>query len=65
MMPTPALFIVFSFIIQIVQGVGTAMYTTASYTQLTQFYPTKKGKIVVSGSDLFDSLASNYHAWLI
>ena len=49
MMPTPALFIAFSFLIQIVEGVGTAMYATASYTQLTQFYPDKKGKIVVSG----------------
>ena len=48
MMPTPALFIAFSFLIQIVEGVGTAMYTTASYTQLTQFYPDKKGKIAVS-----------------
>ena len=33
-----------------VEGVGTAMYFTASYTQLTQFYPSKKATIVVSGS---------------
>ena len=64
-MPSRASFMAFSFLLRIIEGIGTAMYVTASYTQLTTFYPEKKGKIVVSGSDLFDSLASNYHAWLI
>ena len=49
MMPTPTLFIVFSFLLRTVEGVGTAMYSTVSYTLLTQFYPEKKGTVVVSG----------------
>ena len=47
-MPTPMLFTVFSFLLRVVEGTGTAMYTTVSYTLLTQFYPEKKGTIVVS-----------------
>ena len=47
-MPTPTLFIVFSFLLRTVEGIGTAMYTTVSYTVLTQLYPNKKGTIVVS-----------------
>ena len=50
MMPTPALFLVFSFLPRIVEGVGTALFSTASYAQLSQFYPDKKGTIVVSGT---------------
>ena len=49
MMPTPTLFILFSFLLRIVEGVGTAMYSTVSYTLLTQFYPEKKGTVFVSG----------------
>ena len=48
MMPTPTYFIVFSFLLRTVEGVGTAMYTTVSYTVLTQLFPDKKGTIVVS-----------------
>ena len=48
MMPTPTLFIVFSFLLRAVEGIGTAMYTTVSYTVLTQLYPEKKGTVVVS-----------------
>ena len=48
MMPTQALFLVFSFLPRIVEGAGTAMFSTASYAQLTEFYPYKKGTIVVS-----------------
>ena len=48
MMPTSTLFIVFSFLLRTVEGVGTAMYSTVSYTVLTQFYPDKKGTVVVS-----------------
>ena len=51
-MPTPALFTVFSFLLRIVEGTGTAMYTTVSYAMLTQFYPEKKGTIIVSGYHL-------------
>ena len=51
-MPTPALFTVFSFLLRIVEGTGTAMYTTVSYAMLTRFYPEKKGTIVVSGYHL-------------
>ena len=47
-MPTPALFLVFSFLPRIVEGAGTAMFSTASYAQLPEFYPDKKGTIVVS-----------------
>ena len=47
-MPTQALFLVFSFLPRIVEGAGTAMFSTASYAQLTEFYPDKKGTIVVS-----------------
>ena len=50
MMPSQASFLTFSFLLRIVGGIGTAMYATASYTQLTLFYPDKKGTIVVSGS---------------
>ena len=32
------------------EGVGTAMYSTASYTLLTQMYSKKKGTLVVSGN---------------
>ena len=49
-MPTPAWFITFSFLLRIVEGVGTAMYSTASYTLLTQMYSEKKGTLVVSGN---------------
>ena len=48
MMPSAASFLAFSFILRIVGGIGIAMYGTASYTLLTQFFPTKKGTIVVS-----------------
>ena len=48
MIPTQALFLVFSFLPRIVEGAGTAMFSTASYAQLTEFYPDKKGTIVVS-----------------
>ena len=48
MMPTQAMFLVFSFLPRIVEGAGTAMFSTASYAQLTEFYPDKKGTIVVS-----------------
>lgn len=47
-MPTPVLFTVFSFLLRIVDGTGTAMFMTVSYTLLTQSYPEKKGTIVVS-----------------
>ena len=49
-MPTPTLFVVFSFLLRIVEGVGTAMYSSVSYTVLIQLYPDKKGTIVVSVS---------------
>ena len=50
MIPTQALFLVFSFLPRIVEGAGTAMFSTASFAQLTEFYPDKKGTIVVSGT---------------
>ena len=46
-MPTPVLFTVFSFLLRVMEGTGTAMFTTVSYALLTQFYPEKKGTIVV------------------
>ena len=48
MMPTPVSFTVFSFLLRVVDGTGTAMFMTVSYTLLTQSYPEKKGTIVVS-----------------
>ena len=48
MMSTAALFLAFSFMLRIVSGIGIAMFSTASYTLLTQFFTTKKGSIVVS-----------------
>ena len=48
MMPTPVLFTVFSFLLRVMEGTGTAMYTTVSYTLLAQFYREKKGTTVVS-----------------
>ena len=48
MMPSRASFMAFSFLLRITEGIGTAMFATASYTQLTMFYLEKKGTIVVS-----------------
>ena len=48
MMPSQASFMTFSFLLRIVEGIGTAMFLTASYTQLTMFYLENKGTIVVS-----------------
>jgi len=47
-MPTPALFLTFSFLLMIVEGVGSAMSYTASYSYLTRQYPEKKGRLLVS-----------------
>jgi len=47
-MPNGAVFIAFSFILRTVEGVGTAMYSTASYALLTQLFSEHKGMIVVS-----------------
>ena len=46
-MPTVSL-IVFSFLLEMVEGIGTAMYGTATFTLLTQLYPDKKGLVAVS-----------------
>ena len=54
LMPTPTLFIVFSFLLRIVEGIGTAMYSTASFTLLTQLYSERKGAIVVSDHDVIE-----------
>ena len=59
-MPTPTLFILFSFLLRIVEGVGTAMYSSVSYTVLIQLYPNKKGTVVVSVS-LPELLAFLHH----
>ena len=55
MMPTRALFLAFSFLPRIVEGAGTALFSTASYAQLTEFYPDKKGTIVVSDTTVPDT----------
>jgi len=47
-MPNGAVFIAFSFILRTVEGVGTAMYGTASYALLTRLFSERKGLIVVS-----------------
>ena len=46
-MPTVSL-IVFSFLLEMVEGIGTAMYRTATFTLLTQLYPDRKGLVAVS-----------------
>ena len=40
--------IVFSFLLKMVEGIGTATYRTAAYTLLAQLYPNKKGMAAVS-----------------
>ena len=52
MMPTPTLFTAFSFLLSIVEGIGTAMFYIASYTLMIQLYQAKRGTIVVSAPDL-------------
>ena len=47
LMPTVSL-IVFSFLLEMVEGIGTATYRTATYTLLTQLYPDRKGLVAVS-----------------
>ena len=56
-MPNQALFLVFSFLPRIVEGAGTAMFSTASYAQLTEFYPDKKGTFVVSDTTTRSTLS--------
>ena len=53
MMPTPTLFITFSFLLRMVEGIGSAMFFTASYTLVIQLYQEKRGTVVVSMPDLF------------
>jgi len=48
LMPTPTLFITFSLLLRVVEGIGTAMFYTASYTLLLQLYQQKRGTVVVS-----------------
>ena len=40
--------IVFSFLLKMVEGIGTAMYRTATFSLLSQLYPSKKGMVAVS-----------------
>ena len=40
--------IVFSFLLEMGEGIGTAMYRTGAYTLLSQLFPSKKGMISVS-----------------
>ena len=47
LMPIVSL-IVFSFLLEMVEGIGTAMYRTATFTLLTQLYPDRKGLVAVS-----------------
>ena len=66
MMETAGLFLGFSFVLRIVSGVGIAMFSTASYTLLTQFFATKKGSIVVSAQqNLVMYPGSWWRAWYL
>ena len=47
-MPSGAVFITFSFILRAVEGIGSAMYSTASYTLLAELFSEHKGIVVVS-----------------
>ena len=62
MMETAGLFLGFSFVLRIVSGVGIAMFSTASYTLLTQFFATKKGSIVVSAQQDLVSYSGSWWA---
>jgi len=42
-MPTPTLFITFSFLLKAVEGIGLTMFETGSLTLLTQLYLERKG----------------------
>jgi len=53
MMPTPTLFITFSFLLRMVEGIGSAMFYTASYTLVIQLYQKKRGTVVVNLPVLF------------
>jgi len=44
---TPPLFISFSFLLKLVEGIGLAMFSTASVTLLTQLYLQRKGTLAV------------------
>ena len=59
-MPTPVLFTVFSFLLRVVDGTGTAMFMTVSYTLLTQSYPEKRGTIVVSDITVEPTIAGHH-----
>ena len=59
-MPTRALFITFSLLLKVVEGIGLVMFTTASLTMLTQLYLERKGTLVVSILAIV-SLLSKYH----
>ena len=48
MMPTPTLFIIFSFLLKVVEGIGLAMFSTASLAVLTQLFSQRKGTLAVS-----------------
>ena len=54
-MPTPALFISFSFLLKAVEGIGLTMFATGSLTLLTQLYLERKGTFGVR------ILAINFH----
>ena len=47
-MPTPTLFLSFSLLLKVAEGIGYAMYATASLTLLTQLYLQRKGTLAVS-----------------
>ena len=46
-MPTPTLFLSFSLLLKVAEGIGYAMYATASLTLLTQLYLQRKGTLAV------------------
>ena len=54
-MPTPTLFITFSFLLKAVEGIGLTMFATGSLTLLTQLYLERKGTFGVR------ILAINFH----
>jgi len=47
-MPTPTLFITFSLLLKVVEGIGLAMFATASLTLLTQLFLHRKSTLSVS-----------------
>ena len=48
MMPSSLLFVIFSVLLRITEGIGSASYFTSSFTLATVMYPKSVGMVMVS-----------------